>query len=298
MEITVMPARLKKFEIPGHVLFANGNGGLPKINLHTGRSTAEIYLHGAQVTGFQKNGGLPLLFLSRLSQFAAGQPIRGGVPICFPWFGPRPGDPAHGFARITEWELVESALTPDGGVQVRLQLPKIKAAESWPLFNAEFVVTVGDRLGMELVVANQSPDRDFEFENCLHTYFAVSDIGEISLSGLQGAAYLDKADNGARKLETADTVRITAETNRVYPDTPGAAEIHDAKFRRAIRVEKSHSASTVIWNPWTTQRMPDFDPAEHRQMICVEAGNVGQNKIILAPGAMVPLKLMLSSRTI
>ena len=296
MEITVMPARLKKFEIPGRVQFANGNGGLPKINLHTGRSTAEIYLHGAQVTGFQKNGGPPLLFLSRLSQFAAGQPIRGGVPICFPWFGPRPGDPAHGFARITEWELVESALTPDGGVQVRLQLPKIKAAESWPPFNAEFVVTVGDRLGMELVVANQSPDRDFEFENCLHTYFAVSDIGEISLSGLQGAAYLDKADNGARKLETADTVRNTAETNRVYPEAAGTLEIHDQKFRRIVRAEKSGSMSTVVWNPWTTQRMPDFDPAEHRQMLCVEAGNVGQNKLSLPPGKIVILKVVLSSQ--
>ena len=112
MEMTIFPERLRKFEIPGHVTFANGNGGLPKINITTGRSTAEIYLHGAHITGFQKGGEPPLLFLSRLSQFAAGKPIRGGVPVCFPWFGRREGDVTHGFARITEWNLIETAATP------------------------------------------------------------------------------------------------------------------------------------------------------------------------------------------
>jgi len=102
MEMTIFPGRLRKFEIPGHVTFANGHGGLPKINVTTDQSTAEIYLHGAHVTGFQKNGEPPLLFMSRLSRFAAGKPIRGGVPICFPWFGPREGDVVHGFARVTE----------------------------------------------------------------------------------------------------------------------------------------------------------------------------------------------------
>ncbi len=298
MATTNFLERFRKFEIPGRVAFANGNGGLPKINITTGWSTAEIYLHGAQITGFQKNGEPPLLFLSRRSQFAAGKAIRGGVPICFPWFGPREGDVMHGFARTTEWELIESATRPGDAVTVRFRLPATPASAAWPPFNAEFAVTVAAALTMELFITNQSLDRSFEFENCLHAYFAVGDIAQISLTGLKGAHYLDKTQNGVRKLETAEVIRITAETNRVYPDTPGAAEIHDAKFRRAIRVEKSHSASTVIWNPWTTQRMPDFDPAEHRQMICVEAGNVGQNKIILAPGAMTPLKLMLSSRTI
>ena len=112
MEMTIFPGRLRKFEITGHVTFANGSGGLPKINITTSRSTAEIYLHGAHITGFQKGGEPPLLFLSRLSQFAAGKAICGGVPVCFPWFGPREGDVTHGFARITEWNLIETAATP------------------------------------------------------------------------------------------------------------------------------------------------------------------------------------------
>ena len=149
---------------------------------------------------------------------------------------------------------------------------------------------------MELVTTNRSPDRNFDFENCLHTYFAVGDILDISIAGLKGAYYLDKTDKSARKLESADAIRITAETNRVYPDTPGTVEIRDAKFRRTIRVDKSGSAATVVWNPWTTQLMPDFDPAEHRQMVCVESGNVGQNKLSLAPGKTAGLKVVLSSR--
>jgi glucose-6-phosphate 1-epimerase len=295
MKMTNLPERFRKFEIPGRVKFASGKGGLPKINVTTDRSTAEIYLHGAQVTGFQKNGEPPLLFLSRLSQFAAGKPIRGGVPICFPWFGPREGGEVHGFARITEWELVATSATPGGGAALRFRLPPTATSAAWPPFKMEFAVTVTDQLTMELVTTNQSPDRIFEFENCLHTYFAVDDIAQVPIAGLKGAHYLDKTQGGARKLETADAIHITAETNRVYPDTPGTVEIRDAKLHRIIRVDKCNSASTVVWNPWTTQRMPDFDPAEHRQMVCVESGNVGQNKISLPPGQTTGLKVILSS---
>jgi D-hexose-6-phosphate mutarotase len=99
-------------------------------------------------------------------------------------------------------------------------------------------------------------------------------------------------------VEHDDALRIAAVTNRVYPDTPGTVEIRDAKFRRTIRVDKSGSASTVVWNPWTTQLMPDFDPAEHRQMVCVESGNVSQNKIALAPGATTATKVVLGSHAV
>ena len=299
MENTILPGRLRKFEIPGWVTFANGNGGLPKINITTGRSTAEIYLHGAHITGFQKNGELPLLFMSRLSQFAAGKAIRGGVPICFPWFGQREGDVMHGFARITEWNLIETAAMPDGGVTVRFRLPATAANAAWPAFRAEFVVAVTDQLAMELIATNESADRNFDFENCLHTYFAVSDIRDVSITGLNGTHYLDKTKDNARLLESADAIRITEGINRVYPDTPGPVEIRDTKFRRAVRIEKSGSASTIVWNPWTTQKMPDdFDPAEHKHMVCVECGNVWQNKISLPPGKSTGLKVVLSSRAL
>jgi len=184
---------------------------------------------------------------------------------------------------------------PDGGVTIRFRLPSTTANAVRLAYRAEFVVAVTDQLAMELIATNESADRNFDFENCPHTYFAFGDILDVSIAGLKGAHYLDKTDKRARKLESAAAIRITAETNRVYPDTPGTVEICDAKFRRAVRVNKSGSTATVVWNPWPTQLMPDFDPAEHRQTVCVESGNVGQNKITLAPGATTVIKVLLSS---
>ena len=298
MEINVIPEKLRRLEISGRIEIVNGHGGLPLVKIRTSWSTAEIYLLGAHVSGFQKNGEPPLIFMSAKSYFAAGKPIRGGVPICFPWFGNRDGEPSHGFARLTEWELVNTSATPDGTVTVTLALPGITGSSKWNSLRTEFVVTVSDKLVMELTTTSESCDGALEIENCLHTYFQVSDIGAVSLTGLQGAAFDDFAfgAGGARRAADAAALRITQETNRVYPDNAATVEIIDEKLHRKIRVEKSNSQSTVVWNPWTTQKMPeDFDPAEHRQMVCVESGNVKQNKISLAPGKSTGLKVVVSS---
>jgi len=276
-----------------------GNGGLPLMKIVTPWSAAEIYPHGAHVAGFQKNGGPPLVFMSRRSYFAPGKPIRGGVPICFPWFGNRDGEPSHGFARITEWQLVKTTATPAGAVTLHFALPNIPSREAWKSLRTEFKVTVGETMTMELVATNDSCDGTLEFESCLHTYFHVGDIRSVSLAGLQGAAYLDNAagGNGERKIQNEAVLRIAKETNRIYLDTTSVVEIRDEKLKRIIRVEKSGSKSTVVWNPWTTQKLPDdFDPAEHAQMVCVESGNVKQNKITLAPGKSSALKVVISSR--
>lgn len=292
-------ASLSHHEIPGRVALLAGNGGLTKLAITTPASTGEIYLLGAHVTGFQHHGEPPLLFMSHRSWFAAGKPIRGGVPICYPWFGPREGDVAHGFARIAEWELVKTAAAPDGTVTVTLRLPEIPGRTTENQLRTEFTVTVAATLTMELATTNAAA-APLEFENCLHTYFQVGAIGSVSLIGLQNAPLLDHAagGNGARKVESDPALRITHETNRIYPDAVGPVEIRDEKFRRIIRVDKSGSASTVVWNPWTTQKLPDdFDPAEHAQMVCVESGNVKQNRVALAPGATARLRVELSRRT-
>jgi glucose-6-phosphate 1-epimerase len=299
MAISSIPDQLRKHEIPGRVQVAAGNGGLPKIVVTTKTSTAEIYLLGAHVTGFQKNGGPPLLFMSAKSWFAPGQPIRGGVPVCFPWFGAREGDAVHGFARITEWELAKTSAAA-GAVTLHFRLPEIPGRPAWKNLHTEFVVTVSDKLTMELIATNNSPTV-MEIENCLHTYFHVGDINQVSITGLKSAPYLDNAagGNGVRKVENDSALRITKETNRVYPDNTATVEIYDEKLQRTIRVEKFGSNSTVVWNPWTTQKLPDdFDPAEHRHMVCVESGNVKQNRISLVPGKSAALKVILSSQSV
>jgi D-hexose-6-phosphate mutarotase len=296
MQINLIPEKLRRLEIPGRVEIVNGHGQLPLIQIHTPWSTAEIYLAGAHVAGFQKNGEPPLLFMSAHSHFAAGEPLRGGVPICFPWFGPRAGQPAHGLARIRSWELAAAAVHDDA-VTVRLHLPPSALPPEWSALRTEFIVTVAEQLTMELIATNESK-QTMEIENCLHTYFRVSDIGQIALTGLRGAPFDDFAAGaaGARQVENDPVLRVTQEINRVYPGNIAAVEIRDEQWQRTIRVEKSHAESTVVWNPWTTQKMPDdFGPAEYRQMICVESGNVKQNKLSLAPGATAAVKVVLSS---
>jgi len=298
MQINLIPEKLRRLEISGRVEIVNGRGGLPLVKITTPWSKAEVYLLGAHIAGFQKNGEPPLLFMSAKSWFEAGKPIRGGVPICFPWFGGRVGEPAHGLVRIMPWELVEAAAATNGAVTIRLRLAKVSLKSEWAALRTELAVTVAETLTMELVATNESADQTLEIENCLHTYFQVGDIGAVSLAGLQNTPFNDFAAGaaGAGKVENDAVLRIAKETNRVYPDHTATVEIRDEKLKRLIRVEKSNSKSTVVWNPWTTQKLPDdFDPAEYSQMVCVESGNVKQNKISLAPGKATALKVVAGS---
>src|SRR4051812_1625516 len=217
---------------PGRVAFMDGRGELPMLEVSTAWSTAEIYLHGAHVTHFRKKGESPLLFLSQCSRFAENEPIRGGIPVIFPWFGPREGLSQHGFVRLKNWELKEVAPAPDGSVSVRFCLPEYPEASAFPPFSVEYRVTVSESLVLELLVTNKSKDEAFTFENCLHTYFEVGDISAVSVTGLKGATYLDKVANFAKKKETDDSIRVSSEVDRIYLDTTEAVEIQDQKLGR------------------------------------------------------------------
>ena len=281
----------------GRVLFSKGNGGLSKLEINSAWSQAEIYLHGAHITHFQRNNEPPVLFMSQKSKFNESTAIRGGIPVIFPWFGGREGHPAHGFARTQRWELREISPRPGGAVTVRLTLPDSPAAAEYPKFSIEYAVTVGQTLAAELTVANLSQGKDFTFENCLHTYFAIGDINAVSVTGLEGVDYLDKTENFKRKTEPTGGIKISRETDRVYLGTTGPAEIHDAAQQRKIRIDKTGSRSTVVWNPWIEKaaQMGDFGADEYKKMICVESGNVGDNRITLAPGKSATLRVEITT---
>jgi glucose-6-phosphate 1-epimerase len=281
----------------GRVIFLEGRGELPMLEVSTAWSTAEIYLQGAHVTHFTRKNEPPLLFLSQCSRFEQGQPIRGGIPVIFPWFGPREGLGQHGFARVKTWELKEFAPASDGSVSLRFRLPDCPEASAFQPFNVEYIVTVSESLKLELVVTNNSKTEEFVFENCLHTYFEIGDIKAVSISGLKGVHYLDKVANFAEKTEPGDAIHITSEVDRIYLNTPGAVEISDSRLRRKVRVEKQASLSTVVWNPWSAkaQQMPDFGNEEYERMVCVESGNVASNQIRLPPGESSRLTVKLTS---
>jgi len=292
-----MTTTFKNLEIPGRVMFTEGQGELLMLEINTAWSRAELYLHGAHLTHFQIKDQPPLLFMSQFSRFKEGAPIRGGIPVVFPWFGAREGEPAHGFARTQPWELREISQLTDGGLSLRLGLPDSPAAALFPKFTADYCLTFGRTLAAELIVTNESEDQEFTFENCLHAYFQIGDITAVSVTGLKGTDYLDKVDGFSRKTERAEHLKFSRETDSVYLNTPHPVEIHDSKLQRRIRIEKSGSLSTVVWNPWAdkAQQMPDFGNEEYKEMLCVEPGNVGENRITLPVGKSASFKIVVST---
>mgnify|MGYP001767172735 CR=1 FL=1 len=269
----------------GRVTFLDGQNEMAMLEISTRWSSAEMYLHGAHVTRFKRLDEPGMLFMSQCSRFQAEQPIRGGVPVIFPWFGMREGLGQHGFARIKEWDLREVLPTEDGRVSVRLRLRDCPDAAAFPPFTAEYVVTVGESLGLEFTVTNNA-DEVLTFEECLHSYFEVGDVTAIAIRGLEGTEYLDKVANFARKRDNDAEIRIGAEVDRTYVNTTSRVEIIDPRLSRKIVVEKENSRSTVVWNPWIgkAQQMMDFGNDEYQRMVCVESGNVGENQVSLGPG--------------
>ncbi len=279
-------------------IFRTGRGGLPQLEITTAWSRAEICFHGAHITHFQKHDEPPLLFLSEQSRFESGVPIRGGIPIIFPWFGKPADKPGqHGFVRNRSWTLKEITTSDTGILTAQLLLPPCPELGDGEIA-VEYSVTISDTLSAELFVTNNSA-RAFGFENCLHTYFTVGDISALQVVGLQGVDYLDSLDGHQRKTEATYAIRFAGEVDRTYLNTSHSVEIHDSAFRRVIRVEKTGSASTVVWNPWIAKAkaMPDFGNEEYLRMVCVESGNVAENQITLTPGETAALRVKLSSES-
>jgi len=284
--------------LANHVAFLNGRGELPMLEILTRWSRAELYLHGGQVTHFQKEGESPLLFTSQCSRFESGAPIRGGIPVVFPWFG-RKDDrhPSHGFARLRDWTLSELATGLDGSLRLVLRMPEVEESPDCPACAVESELVIRDSLTLEIRVTNQS-DRPFTFELCLHTYLAVGDVREIWITGLQDTEYLDAAAGRHRVRDAEPRLRILGEVDRIYVNTARPVEVHDPVLGRTIRVEKTGSASTVIWNPGPerARTMPDLGDDEYLQMVCVESGNVADNALTLPPGGTTSMQITLTSR--
>jgi glucose-6-phosphate 1-epimerase len=273
------------------VIVEPGAGGLPRARVSGARGEAEVYLQGAHLTRWQPRGAAPVLFLSERAVYAPGKAIRGGVPLVFPWFGPHATDrqaPMHGFARSRPWRLVTSGLGSQGAVVVELALEDDEATRAvWPFaFSARYRVSVGDTLEMALEVVNGSPT-PFTFEAALHTYLAVGDIRAVGITGLEQAAYIDKVDGMARKRHGAEPLRLTGETDRVFLGTTARCVVDDRALNRRLIVDKTGSASTVVWNPWSTKAagIADLEPDDWRRMVCVETANAADDAVTLAAGA-------------
>jgi len=286
-------------ELPSTV--TRSSDTLESLTICNRHARARIFLQGAHVLSFRPVGEGEVLWSSVRSQFSPGKPIRGGIPICFPWFGAgsSPAHPAHGFARTTSFECVRAEDSADGATHLRFRLVDSEATRAlWPHpFAASVDITVGATLVIAFTIANTG-DAPFSFEEALHTYFDVADARRVSVAGLEDAPFLDKVAGGATPTSAPGPIRFEAETDRVYNATTASTRIDDPDLVRSIVIEKEASNSTVVWNPWVAKaaRMPDFGDDEWPGMVCVESANAGADRLTLQPGESHKLVLRVGVR--
>lgn len=262
--------------------------GGPVARLTHGAAQVIVALHGAQVLAWNLDG-VGLLWLSPTARIRAGKGIRGGIPVCWPWFADHATDatkPAHGFVRHRAWSVAATNATPDA-VSITLATAATDADQHlWPHRAAvRLTVTLGATLSLALETTNTGP-ASCPLTEALHTYFRVSDIANAQVTGLDGCTYLDKLEGFTSKTQSGP-IGFAGEVDRIYLGDTGAIAIHDAGSRRTLHIGGTGSRSAVVWNPWTdkTARLGDMgSPDAFRQMLCVETANAGTDVVTLMPG--------------
>jgi len=279
----------QKYAIPGHIEFANGKGGLPTAIIKNKLAFSEVSLYGAHVLKYLPNHEKDILWMSENSLFEEGKPIRGGIPICFPWFGPHATDtakPQHGFARLLNWDVLASSALPNGSTQLKLGLTNSPFTDAlWPYaFQAQVTIEVGASLDVTLSYTNTG-NETFVCSDALHTYFNISDVKSVRIQGLSGVTYFKGFEKEATGKQLEEVLQIRQEENRRYINHSGDCIIEDAGLKRKIHVSKKGSNVTVVWNPWESARnIPDFPDEGYKTMVCVEAVNTYNDVVTVTPG--------------
>ncbi len=230
-----------------------GKNGMSTVLLsHPSGSSADVYLNGAHVTSWIPAGGREVLFMGKTATFAPGDPIRGGIPVVWPQFANIGPLPQHGFARKTEWQLVENADSSDDPSSIKLVLTDDhRTRELWPYhFRTELTVVIDDKSLHVTLDAFNTGDELFSFTTALHTYLAVSDIRETAIRGFTGKWYLDKTQGGNETKDEAKKLVISDETDRVYLKAPKKVEVEDRGNDRRIEIRSAGFKDAVVWNPW------------------------------------------------
>jgi glucose-6-phosphate 1-epimerase len=279
----------RRFGIAGRAQVLADAAGLPKVRLTALQSIGEMHLHGAQVTSWRPVGAEEPIFLSRQARWEEGKAIRGGIPICFPWFRAKADNdraPAHGFVRTKIWMLESIEQTADGITVSMCTQSDPDTRRWWPAdFRLLHRVTFGSELKLELTASNTGA-KPFRFEQALHSYYRVGDVCKVRIRGLDGVAYLDNTDSNKKKKQKGDVV-ISSPTDNAYMNTQNSLQLLDPVLNRSIQITKQNSNTTVIWNPWAdgARALSDLGDDEWQHMVCVEGSNILENAVELAPSA-------------
>jgi glucose-6-phosphate 1-epimerase len=273
------------YGIAGQLKFVAGKGGFPCVEISNRNATALVCVYAGQVLSFRPtNSANDLLFVSDAAYYQNGKAIKGGIPVCWPWFGADPegqGRAAHGFVRNRLWTVAATQANNDG--DTRLTLALADSAETramWPhSFSLALEISVAETLSLELVTRNTGSE-PFSITQALHTYFNVGDIGRVCVLGLENTAYLDKAGDGGQKIQTGP-VTVAAEVDRIYTDVQTGLTIVDPGLQRRIRIASRGSKTAVVWNPWAAiaAQMGDLQDEDYRRFLCVETANAADDII-------------------
>lgn len=262
--------------------------GYPVFEIDHPTCKARVALHGAHVTGWRPAGEEEVLYLSPDAVYKEGKAIRGGIPVCWPWFNAHPADPeqpSHGLVRARFWELLDAAEDPSG-VTLRFG---IRAG----IWNAEITVKAGEELEVTLESKNVS-EVPIVVSGALHTYLGVSDISQVRIVNLDGCAYLDTVGGPEMRKQKGD-VTFDREVDRIYESSSGTLIVDDLSGR-TILIEKSGSPSTVVWNPWAEKAaaMGDMPDDGYRKFCCIEAAIANDRAVVVMPGSSHVLSTRIS----
>nr|WP_240905573.1 D-hexose-6-phosphate mutarotase [Thiorhodococcus mannitoliphagus] len=272
--------------------FVEGRSGFLMIEVENALATATITPFGGQVLHYRpREAPDDLLFLSDQAHFTAGKENKGGIPICWPWFGPDPegqGRATHGFIRCLPWTLHVCEELEDGSTRIHLGITDDEATRAiWPLpFELGVEILVGSTLAVTLVSRNRG-DHPMRITQGLHSYFKVGDATRIRVLGLEGCRYIDKARGaGDARIVQDGAITVGAEVNRIYEAVPARLAIEDPVLGRRIGIDTRHSRTCVVWNPWieTCREMEDLGDEDYRRFICVETVNTASEVIEIPPG--------------
>ena len=272
------------------LLFETGQGDIPIVAIQNEGATARISLQGAHLLSWKPKNQSEVIWVSNQAIYAEGKAIRGGIPICWPWFGAHEGNadyPAHGFARIEYWQVLSAESISAEETQITFGLDTSllnqdrKHLWPWPT-QVEYCFNIGKTLSLEVTTINNS-DQSIRLGQALHTYFDINDIKKTTVKGLQGKSYLDKTKNYKRETQVGP-ISIATEVDRVYEQT--ADEVIIDNGTRKILIKKQGSQSTIVWNPWlkVAKKMADFGDKEYLNMLCVESANAAEDTVIIPPG--------------
>lgn len=281
---------VNEYEIRHELRFVETEHGFRNIEIRNAKARATISTYGGQVLSYRPvTEEEDLLFLSAMARYEVSKAIRGGLPVCWPWFGDDPegqGRPPHGFARNRQWTVTTTESLLDGATKIVLELVDTDETRTlWPhLFRLRIVITVGESLRLELVTQNRG-EKSLTISQALHAYFRVGDVSRVRVLGLEGVDYLDKIDDFTEKTQIGAVV-VNGEIDRIYTGVRGELMVDDASLGRQICIGLAGSSTAVVWNPWAEKAaaMSDLADDDYKKMICVEAANAGPETVEVPGG--------------